>query len=75
VSGGVLGILLAANLNTVMSVFGVQYLMAGGSLPVVIEPLQVIFVILGAILLSLIATIFPSYRAASVRPAEALRYE
>ncbi|MDX1301934.1 lipoprotein-releasing ABC transporter permease subunit LolC [Photobacterium sp.] len=74
-SGGLLGTVLSLNLNTVLSVLGVQLLMVGGSLPVVVEPVQVIIVILGAIFLSLLATIFPSYRAASVCPAEALRYE
>ncbi|MGF1756968.1 lipoprotein-releasing ABC transporter permease subunit LolC [Photobacterium sagamiensis] len=75
ISGGLLGMVLALNLNTVLSVLGVQLLMMGGSLPVVVEPVQVIIVILGAIFLSLLATIFPSYRAATVCPAEALRYE
>jgi len=42
---------------------------------VVVEPAQIVLVIVGAIVLSLLATVFPSYRAASVRPAEALRYE
>ncbi len=74
-AGGLLGTLVAFNLNSILSVLGVQLLMIGGSLPVVVEPLQVFFVIAGAILLSLLATVFPSYRAASVRPAEALRYE
>ncbi|UTV28727.1 lipoprotein-releasing ABC transporter permease subunit LolC [Photobacterium atrarenae] len=75
VAGGVLGTLLALNLNTVLSVLGVQLLMVGGSLPVVVKPVQIVIVVVGAIVLSLLATVFPSYRAASVRPAEALRYE
>ncbi|MGR5146354.1 lipoprotein-releasing ABC transporter permease subunit LolC [Photobacterium alginatilyticum] len=75
VSGGLLGTLLALNLNSVLSVLGVKLLMVGGSLPVVVEPAQIFLVIVGAIVLSLLATVFPSYRAASVRPAEALRYE
>jgi len=74
-SGGLLGTLLALNLNSILSVLGVRLLMVGGSLPVVVKPMQVVFVIVGAIVLSLLATVFPSYRAASVRPAEALRYE
>ncbi|WP_299018198.1 lipoprotein-releasing ABC transporter permease subunit LolC [uncultured Photobacterium sp.] len=74
-TGGLLGTLVALNLNSILSALGVQLLMIGGSLPVVVNPMQVIFVIVGAIVLSLLATVFPSYRAASVRPAEALRYE
>ncbi|WP_318462444.1 lipoprotein-releasing ABC transporter permease subunit LolC [Photobacterium leiognathi] len=73
--GGLLGALVAHNLNSILSVLGVDLASIGGSLPSVIEPLQILLVILGAISLSLLATVFPSYRAAAVRPAEALRYE
>lgn len=73
--GGVLGTLLAANLNAIMSGLGLSLFSPGSQLPVVIEPLQIVVVILLAIGLSLLATLFPSYRAASVKPAEALRYE
>ncbi|MCQ1057311.1 lipoprotein-releasing ABC transporter permease subunit LolC [Photobacterium sp. ZSDE20] len=73
--GGVLGTLLALNLNSFLTVIGVNLITAGGQLPIVISPLQIALVIVGAIVLSLLATVFPSYRAASVRPAEALRYE
>ncbi|KJG03440.1 lipoprotein-releasing system transmembrane subunit LolC [Photobacterium angustum] len=73
--GGLLGALVAHYLNTIISVLGVDLASIGGTLPTVIEPLQIMFVILGAISLSLLATVFPSYRAAAVRPAEALRYE
>ncbi|WP_305415710.1 lipoprotein-releasing ABC transporter permease subunit LolC [Photobacterium leiognathi] len=73
--GGLLGALVAHNLNSILSVLGVDLASIGGTLPSVIEPLQILLVILGAISLSLLATVFPSYRAAAVRPAEALRYE
>ncbi|MCG7497105.1 lipoprotein-releasing ABC transporter permease subunit LolC [Vibrio sp. Of7-15] len=75
VVGGVLGSLLAANLNAVLSTLGLSLFSVGGSLPVLIEPLQILSVIVLAIGLSLVATLFPSYRASAVRPAEALRYE
>lgn len=73
--GGGLGVLLASNLNQVLEFMGVALFAIGGELPIVIDPTQILFVILLAILLSLAATLFPSYRASSVRPAEALRYE
>lgn len=73
-TGGLLGVLLARYLNEIMQALGVS-LLGGSRLPIVIEPLQIASVILLAILLSLIATLFPSYRASSVNPAEALRYE
>ncbi|MFV0576783.1 MAG: lipoprotein-releasing ABC transporter permease subunit LolC [Vibrio sp.] len=73
--GGILGTLLAANLNTVMEVLGLSLFNASTQLPVVISPVQIFVVIVLAIALSLLATLFPSYRAAAVKPAEALRYE
>lgn len=75
VVGGTLGIVLAMNLNTLLDSVGVALFALGGELPVVINPLQIIAVISLAILLSFMATLFPSYRASAVKPAEALRYE
>ncbi|KJG14710.1 lipoprotein-releasing ABC transporter permease subunit LolC [Photobacterium iliopiscarium] len=73
--GGVFGVIVSHYLNPIMAFLGVNLAVIGGSLPVDFEPMQILAVIVGAILLSLLATIFPSYRAAAVRPAEALRYE
>ncbi|WCE28625.1 lipoprotein-releasing ABC transporter permease subunit LolC [Vibrio sp. SCSIO 43137] len=73
--GGGLGVLLASNLNQILQAMGVALFAIGGHLPVVIDPVQIISVVVLAILLSLLATLFPSYRASSVNPAEALRYE
>lgn len=75
VVGGVLGVLLASNLNLLLETFGVALFTFGGHLPVLINPLQIVVVVVLAIALSLVATILPSYRASSVKPAEALRYE
>ncbi|MCD9497539.1 lipoprotein-releasing ABC transporter permease subunit LolC [Photobacterium carnosum] len=73
--GGVFGVIISYYLNPIMAFLGVNLAVIGGSLPVDFEPMQILAVIVGAIILSLLATIFPSYRAAAVRPAEALRYE
>jgi lipoprotein-releasing system permease protein len=44
-------------------------------LPVKIRLLDVVLVSLSAVTISFLATLYPSYRAAQLRPAEALRYE
>lgn len=73
--GGGAGVLLSLNLNSLLNAAGVALFTFGGSLPVVIQPSQIFWVILLAVQLSLVATLYPSYRASSVKPAEALRYE
>jgi lipoprotein-releasing system permease protein len=44
-------------------------------LPAIIEPGEVAAVVIMALALSLLATIYPSWRAARLDPVEALRYE
>ncbi|NLS13046.1 lipoprotein-releasing ABC transporter permease subunit LolC [Vibrio sp. SM6] len=75
VAGGALGVILASHLNTVLEAMGVALFAYGGELPILIEPMQIVLVVALAIVLSLTATLYPSYRASSVKPAEALRYE
>ncbi|TMX32627.1 lipoprotein-releasing system transmembrane subunit LolC [Vibrio sp. Hep-1b-8] len=73
--GGAFGIALASNLNQILDSAGVALFSIGGELPILINPTQIVVVVVLAIALSLAATLFPSYRASSVKPAEALRYE
>lgn len=68
-----LGVLLASQLNRLMPVLGA--LLDGAALPVAIDPLQVTVIALSAMVVALLSTISPSWRAAAVHPAEALRYE
>lgn len=68
-----LGVLLASQLNRLMPVLGA--LLDGAALPVAIDPLQVTVIALSAMVVALLSTIYPSWRAAAVHPAEALRYE
>ncbi|OZI14753.1 lipoprotein-releasing system transmembrane subunit LolC [Sodalis-like symbiont of Philaenus spumarius] len=68
-----LGVLLASQLNRLMPVLGA--LLDGATLPVAIEPWQVTIIALSAMFVALLSTIYPSWRAAAVHPAEALRYE
>ncbi len=72
--GGVLGALIATNLNSILSLLGIE-LLQSSSLPVVVEPLQIITIILFAIIVALLSTLYPAWRASAVKPAEALRYE
>jgi len=45
------------------------------TLPVRMEPLDILLVASAALLLSLLATLYPAWKAARVLPAETLRYE
>ncbi|AJI96312.1 lipo-releasing system transmembrane protein lolC [Yersinia ruckeri] len=71
--GAGLGILFASQLNVLMPLLGL--LIDGGALPVAIDPLQVTVIALLAMAIALLSTLYPSWRAAAVQPAEALRYE
>ncbi|MEE3661928.1 lipoprotein-releasing ABC transporter permease subunit LolC [Brenneria sp. g21c3] len=71
--GALLGTLLASQLNTLMPALGL--LLDGAALPVAIAPLQVIVIAVAAMAIALLSTLYPSWRAAAVQPAEALRYE
>ena len=44
-------------------------------LPTALEPWQILTIVVFSLLLSLLSTLYPAYRAAKVEPAEALRYE
>ena len=44
-------------------------------LPAVVDPFEVIMVVVMALVLSFIASLYPAWRAAHVAPAEVLRYE
>ncbi|HAS6482792.1 TPA: lipoprotein-releasing ABC transporter permease subunit LolC [Vibrio parahaemolyticus] len=73
--GGAVGVALSLNLNAILESAGVALFSFGGHLPIVIDSFQILLVVVLAIALSLAATVYPSYRASSVKPAEALRYE
>ncbi len=45
------------------------------SLPVVVEWHNVVAVVVGSLLISFLATIYPAWRAARIDPVEGLRYE
>lgn len=81
--GVLLGLLVAANIDVIVpvieAIFQVQFLPKDiyfiSELPSDIHADDVIKVGGMAFVLSLLATLYPSWRAAKVKPAEALRYE
>ncbi|MDC2888040.1 FtsX-like permease family protein [Psychrosphaera algicola] len=74
--GGVLGTLLTANLNTLTSIAGINLLgVPSMGLPIEINPFKVCVILLFAVVLSLLASIYPAKKAASLKPADVLRYE
>ncbi len=81
--GGVLGVLAALNVSALVawleSFAGERVLSSDvyfiNSLPSDLQWLDVALICSAALILSFLATLYPSWRAAQVQPAEALRYE
>jgi lipoprotein-releasing system permease protein len=81
--GTILGLAAAFNLEKITdfveSLFGFKILSSDvyyiDKLPSQVNPLDVILIVLTAVLISLLATLYPSWRASKLDPAEALRYE
>ncbi len=81
--GSISGILLALNLDVVVPfiehLFGMQFLAKDvyyiTELPSELRLPEVLMVTGISFLISLLATLYPSYRASKIQPAEALRYE
>lgn len=81
--GALIGILIALNISTIVpfieSLFQVQFLAKDvyyiSDLPSKLDWNDVIIIIVMSFVLSLLATLYPSYKASQINPAEALRYE
>lgn len=71
--GSLLGMLISSQLNFLMPLFGM--LPKGVHLPILLDFYGILIIAVSAMLISLLATLYPSWRAAAVQPAEALRYE
>jgi lipoprotein-releasing system permease protein len=83
VFGTILGLVAAFNLEKITgfveNLFGFKILSGDvyyiDKLPSQVNPLDVGMIVITAILISLLATLYPSWRASKLDPAEALRYE
>lgn len=81
--GGLLGILIALNIDVIVpfieKLFNVQFLAKDvyyiSDLPSQLLWSDVTIIVTLSFLLSLLATLYPSWKAAKMNPAEALRYE
>ena len=82
-AGVILGVLVARNVVTIAPAlertFGFHFLDADTyyitAVPSVLQRADVLWISLAALLMTLLATIYPALRAAATAPAEALRYE
>lgn len=81
--GLIFGLLLAYNVTQIVEfvqgLFNVQFISEDiyfvGYVPSKIEKLDVISICFFSLFMSFVSTLYPAYRAASIKPAEALRYE
>ena len=71
IPGTILGIVVALNLNQILSAVNFTQVY----LPVSLSFEQIVTVATFSLLLSLLSTLYPAYRAVKIAPAEALRYQ
>ncbi len=83
IGGVLLGVIICLNIESIRQFFswlsGTKLfnpeLYFLSQLPAIMDPRETVMVILMALFLSFIATLFPAWRAAKLDPVEALRYE
>ncbi|HDV7283216.1 TPA: lipoprotein-releasing ABC transporter permease subunit [Mannheimia haemolytica] len=68
--GGLLGVLIAYNLDQIILLLNPSI-----QLPTLISGTQIAVIVGVSMLLSLLCTLYPAYRASKIEPAQALRYE
>lgn len=81
--GAILGLLFVWNINSIAKLVEVitgrevfdPTVYYFNTIPTVIHPLMVVWVVIGAMTIAILASVLPSIRAARMHPVEALRYE
>jgi len=76
--GSFFGVLIALNLNDILTILGLNILGGGSNtqlLPVQLELINVVVIVLSALAMSFFATLYPAYQASKTQPAEVLRNE
>ncbi|MDU0114692.1 ABC transporter permease [Psychrosphaera aquimarina] len=74
--GGSVGAILTLNLNGFMAATGLNFLgVAGIGLPIEFSWLKLTYIVSLAIIMALLASIYPAKKAAQLMPADVLRYE
>jgi lipoprotein-releasing system permease protein len=76
--GSFFGVITALNLNEILAIFELNILGAGyaaQSLPVQLEVINVVVIVLSALTMSFVATLYPAFQASKTQPAEVLRNE
>ena len=73
------GLALTLGLNDILDLLGIKALSnpvdPAAGLPMLFVPGQILAVVAGALAITLLATLYPSYKAARIEPATALQYE
>lgn len=81
--GAVIGLLFVANINGIAQLIEITTgqevfdptIYYFSKIPTIIEPFTVAWVVFGAMLIAVMASVLPALRAARLHPVEALRYE
>jgi len=77
--GLVIGLALTTQLNSLLNMVGLGHVInpvdPGAGLPIVIEPEQIFGLALSTIIVTILATLYPSFKAGQTNPAEALKHE